>query len=67
MPASPSAAQEPSTYFLGYIGDYRVPFFKEVSRGYIGIMEKKMETTIVNLGVILGLWKRKWAPLYWGT
>ena len=36
-----------------------------VSRGYIGMMEKKMETTIVNLGVILGLWKRKWADLYW--
>ena len=27
--------------------------------GYIGIMEKKMESTIVYWGY-MGLWKRKW-------
>ena len=38
--------------------------------GYIGITEKKMETTIVyrgNIGVTEGLhrWKRKWKLLFW--
>ena len=48
---------------MGTTGNYyiRIGYYW----GYIGIMEKKMETTIGNLlGVILGEWKRKWKLLY---
>ena len=40
---STAASTEPQSKLLkgGYIGDYI-----ELNRGYIGIMEKKMETTI---------------------
>ena len=39
-----------------------------VTWGYIGIMEKKVETTLKHMGVIYGQWKRKWKLLYsiWG-
>ena len=41
---------------LGYLERHRLGLY----RGYIGIMEKKMETTIgFRVGVILGQWKRK--------
>ena len=45
---------------MGYIG---------YILGYIGIMEKKMETTIMGyieyIGVISGVWKSKWKLLQW--
>ena len=34
--------------------DQSVPFSRGFNRGYLGIMEKKMETTIVYYGIYIG-------------